>query len=138
MRRTVYNAYFHILHVNISPIFPCKIHALPLIKSLENYKYWFQCYLSILSRYQSQDISSIKVEISRPQFASTSTVLLIWLYSPLLGLGRFFSFLILYTAGRIPWKGDQPIARPLPEHAGEHKHTINTHRHPCLKQNSNP
>jgi hypothetical protein len=35
-------------------------------------------------------------------------------YSPLLGLGRFFSFLIFYTVGRVPWTGDQPIARPLP------------------------
>jgi hypothetical protein len=33
-----------------------------------------------------------------------------------LDLGRFFSFLILYTDGRIPWTGDQPVARPLPTH----------------------
>jgi hypothetical protein len=26
----------------------------------------------------------------------------------------FFSFLILYTVGRSPWTGDQPVARPLP------------------------
>jgi hypothetical protein len=32
---------------------------------------------------------------------------------PLIGLGRFFSFLILYTVGRSPWTGDQPVARPL-------------------------
>jgi hypothetical protein len=32
----------------------------------------------------------------------------------LVDLGRFFSFLILYTAGRTPWVGDQPVARPLP------------------------
>jgi hypothetical protein len=32
----------------------------------------------------------------------------------LLDLGRFFNFLILYTVGRTPWTGDQPIARPLP------------------------
>jgi hypothetical protein len=32
----------------------------------------------------------------------------------LLNLGRFFSFLILYTVGRTPWTGDQPVARPLP------------------------
>jgi hypothetical protein len=37
----------------------------------------------------------------------------LWLYSPL-NLGRFFSFLILYTVGRTPWTGDQPVARPLP------------------------
>jgi hypothetical protein len=36
------------------------------------------------------------------------------LYSPLLYLGRFFSFLILYTVGRTPLTGDQPVARPLP------------------------
>jgi hypothetical protein len=38
----------------------------------------------------------------------------LWLYSPLLGLGRFFSFLILYTIGRFPWTGDQPVSRPVP------------------------
>jgi hypothetical protein len=32
----------------------------------------------------------------------------------LLDLGRFFSFLILYTVGMTPWTGDQPVVRPLP------------------------
>jgi hypothetical protein len=40
----------------------------------------------------------------------------LWLYSPLLDLGRFFSFLILYTVGRTHWTGVQPIARPLLTH----------------------
>jgi hypothetical protein len=40
----------------------------------------------------------------------------IWLYIPLLDLGRFFSFQILYTVGRTSWTGDQPVARPLPTH----------------------
>jgi hypothetical protein len=40
----------------------------------------------------------------------------LWLYSPLLDLGRFFSFLILYTIGRTLWTGDQPVARLLPTH----------------------
>jgi hypothetical protein len=39
-----------------------------------------------------------------------------WPYSPLLGPGRFFSFVIRYTVGRTPWTGDQPVARPLPTH----------------------
>jgi hypothetical protein len=34
----------------------------------------------------------------------------------LLSLGRFFSFLILYTVGRTPWMGDQPVARPKSTH----------------------
>jgi hypothetical protein len=41
---------------------------------------------------------------------------LLWLYSPLLGLDRFFNFSSLYTVGRIPWTGDQAVARPLPTH----------------------
>jgi hypothetical protein len=44
------------------------------------------------------------------------TVLLLWLYSPLLCLGRFFSFLIRYTVGRTPWTGDQSVTRLLPTH----------------------
>jgi hypothetical protein len=35
---------------------------------------------------------------------------LLWLYGP------FFSFLILYTVGRTPRTGDQPVARLLPTH----------------------
>jgi hypothetical protein len=38
----------------------------------------------------------------------------LWLYSPLLNLGHFFNFVILYTVGRTPWTGDQPVARCLP------------------------
>jgi hypothetical protein len=43
-------------------------------------------------------------------------LLLLCLYSPLLGLGRFFSLLILYIVGRTPWTRYQPIARPIPTH----------------------
>jgi hypothetical protein len=58
----------------------------------------------------------------------------LWLYSPL-DLGRFFSFLILYTVGRSPWTGHQPVARPLPTH---NTNRINAHRHTCLEWDSNP
>jgi hypothetical protein len=34
----------------------------------------------------------------------------LWTLAPL------FQFLNLYTVGRTPWTGDQPIARPLPTH----------------------
>jgi hypothetical protein len=56
----------------------------------------------------------------------------LWLYSPLLNLSGFFSFLILHTVGRTPWTGDQPVTRPLPTHR------INIHRHPSLEYYSNP
>jgi hypothetical protein len=34
----------------------------------------------------------------------------------MLDLGLFFGYLILYTVGRTPWTGDQPIAESLPIH----------------------
>jgi hypothetical protein len=34
----------------------------------------------------------------------------------LVNLGHFLSFLNLYTVGRAPWMGDQPVAMPLPTH----------------------
>jgi hypothetical protein len=40
----------------------------------------------------------------------------IYLSTALVDLGRFFSFVILYTVGRTPWTGNQPVARPLPTH----------------------
>jgi hypothetical protein len=43
-------------------------------------------------------------------------VIYLWLYSPSLDLGRFFSFLIFYIVDRTPGTGDQPIAWPLPAH----------------------
>jgi hypothetical protein len=42
--------------------------------------------------------------------------------------GRFFSFFIVYTVGRTPSMGDQPVARPLPTHrinAHTHIHALN-------------
>jgi hypothetical protein len=36
------------------------------------------------------------------------------LFCPLLGLGRFSSFVILCTVGKTPWKGDQTVVRLLP------------------------
>jgi hypothetical protein len=55
---------------------------------------------------------------------STIFLFLSMFYS-LLDIGRFFSFLILYTVGRTPWKGYQPVARPLPTH--ENTNTEETH-----------
>jgi hypothetical protein len=59
-------------------------------------------------------------------------ILLLWLYSALLDLGRFFRFLILHTVGRTPCTSDQPVARPLPTQRTtqtRNKHTHNTDIH---------
>jgi hypothetical protein len=43
---------------------------------------------------------------------------------PFVGPWPLFQFLNLYTVGRTPWKGDQPVAGPLLSHR------INAHRYP--------
>jgi hypothetical protein len=65
-------------------------------------------------------------------------VIYLWLYSPFVGLRPLFSSLIFHTASRFPRTGDQLVEMPLPAHTGQHKHRINTHRHPRLKLDSNP
>jgi hypothetical protein len=74
----------------------------------------------------------LSIYLSRPIYLSIygSTVLL-------LDLGRFFSFLIIFTVGTTPWTGDQSLVRPLP-YTEQYKHRINAHRHLCLKWDSNP
>jgi hypothetical protein len=39
-----------------------------------------------------------------------------WFYSPLLGSGSFFNFVILYIVDITPCMGDRYVARPLPTH----------------------
>jgi hypothetical protein len=65
-----------------------------------------------------------------------SLSLYIWLYSPL-DLDRFFSFLI-YTqsVGLLGRVISRSQGRYL--HTGQHKHSINAHRHRCLDWDSNP
>jgi hypothetical protein len=62
----------------------------------------------------------------------------VWLHSHLLGLVRFFSFLIFFTQSiRLLGRGMSPSqGRYL--HTGQHKHRINAHRHPSLKWDWNP
>jgi hypothetical protein len=62
----------------------------------------------------------------------------LWLCSPSLDLGRFFSFLTLYTVGKTPWTGDQPVARSLPTYRTTQTQNKRTHRYPCLEWDSNP
>jgi hypothetical protein len=53
------------------------------------------------------------------------------------GSSRLFSFRILYTLGRTPRTGDQPVPRPLPAHRTT-QHRIKTCRHPSSEWDSNP
>jgi hypothetical protein len=57
-----------------------------------------------------------KIYCTYKKTLSNITSIYLWLYSPLLNLGRFFSFLIFHTVCRTPWIGDQPISRQLPVH----------------------
>jgi hypothetical protein len=61
----------------------------------------------------------------------------LWLYIPL-DFGRSFSFLILFTFGKTPWTGDEPVARPLPTYRTTQTQNKSIHRHPCLEWDSNP
>jgi hypothetical protein len=47
-----------------------------------------------------------------------------------IGPGRFFSFLILYTVRRTPWRGIS-TSQGLYVYTEQHKHRINAHSHPC-------
>jgi hypothetical protein len=55
-------------------------------------------------------------------FFLTENFICLWLYNPC-GPWLLFQFINLYTVGRTPWRGDQPIARPLRAHR-----TIQTHK----------
>jgi hypothetical protein len=58
-----------------------------------------------------------------PTHLPTYLPIYLWLYSPLLDLGRFFSFSSFCAVGRTAWTEDQPVARPLPAHRIAHTQT---------------
>jgi hypothetical protein len=55
------------------------------------------------------------------------STLLLWIYSPLLDISIFLSFLIPYTVSWTIWTGDQPIVRPLPTHRTAQTQKKRTH-----------
>jgi hypothetical protein len=65
---------------------------------------------------------SIYLSICLSVYLPTHLPIYLWLYSPLLCLGRFFSFLIFSTVSKISWTGNQPVARPLPAHRTAETH----------------
>jgi hypothetical protein len=86
--------------------------------------YWWWCcwctyILYVFSRSLSICLSvcpSVRPSIYLSICLSVCLSVCLWLYSPLLDLGGFVSFLIFYTVGRTPWTGDQPVGRPLRAH----------------------
>jgi hypothetical protein len=84
------------------------------INEKHNYPFWVRVmivFLVNIAIYSSWNFKkgNLPVSLSVRPSIYCSTVLL-------LDFGRFFSFLILYTVGRTPWRGDQPVARPLRTH----------------------
>jgi hypothetical protein len=57
-----------------------------------------------------------------------------WYYSPFVGYWLLFSFLILYTVGRIPRMVDQHNTTGKQDNTNR---IIATHRHPILERDSN-
>jgi hypothetical protein len=80
-----------------------------------------------LSALFSNTFQSLSIYLSVCLCLSFSLSIYLWLYSPC-GPWPLFQFFNLYTVGRTPWTGDQPVARPL------RTHRINAHRQPCLER----
>jgi hypothetical protein len=75
--------------------------------------------------------------MAHPLHTYIHTSIYLSIYGPFLHLGRFFSFLILYTDGRILGRGiSPPQGRYL--HTWQHKHRINADKHPWLECGLNP
>jgi hypothetical protein len=75
--------------------------------------------LNILKWFKHKFVSKFSVPLpSMELILSVYTLLSLWLYSPLLGVGRFFSFWIFYTVGRTLWTRNQ---------LQNNKHRINAH-----------
>jgi hypothetical protein len=54
--------------------------------------------------------------LKRTKLNGQSSTLSLYGSTALWTLAIFFNFFILYTVGRTPWTGDQPVARPLSTH----------------------
>jgi hypothetical protein len=54
-------------------------------------------------------------------------IIIITALEPFVGALPFLISLILYTVGRTPWTGDQPVVRDLPTHRTTLKHRMNAH-----------
>jgi hypothetical protein len=98
---------------------------------LSIYLYIYIC-LSVCPSFRPSMYLSICLSVGLSDLSNLSMAL-----TALLDLGRFFSFLIIYRDGRIPWMGNQPVAGPLPTHRTTQTQNKRIYRHPCLELDSN-
>jgi hypothetical protein len=63
--------------------------------------------------------------------------IIFWLYSPLLDLGRFLSFLIYTQSVGLLGRGIS-LLHGLYLHTERHEHRINAYRHPYIEWDTNP
>jgi hypothetical protein len=61
-------------------------------------------------------LSQRQIRVHYPLIILLSLSIYIYGFTTFVDLGLFFTFLILYTVGRVPWTRDQPVARPLSTH----------------------
>jgi hypothetical protein len=107
---------------------------------------WPSKLMHTLMSYGVADWVNDEMSVTLSEFVTNlvnvSLSLSLFLLLPLWNIGHPWnasihsSFLILKTVGRTPWKGDQPVARPLPTH--DLTNRINADKHPCLEWDSNP
>jgi hypothetical protein len=121
----------------------CLNNSLPFLSTfliLSLYSVYIQpfetCNSSIHSSTHTPIHPSIFLSVCLSVRPSVHPSIYLRLYSPC-GPWPLFQFVNLYTVGRTPWMGNQPVAS-LCLHAEQHKHRINAHRHPCLEWDSNP
>jgi hypothetical protein len=91
-------------------------HTVKYVFLALQYKQYIQCYNKTPKSVATSSSVSLSVYLSIYLSLCLCVYLSIHGSTELVGLGRFFSFLIIYTVGRTPWTGDQNVARLLPVH----------------------
>jgi hypothetical protein len=85
------------------------------------------CFLGVILLYPANFHSTdCSVLINHTTIDVTMIGCSIYGSTALVDLGRFCSFLILYTVGRTPWRGVQPVKRSPPTHR------TNADKHQCF------
>jgi hypothetical protein len=85
---------------------------------------WLTLLISLRSEIESNVATECHLSVCLSVYLSCLSIYLptyLYVYlicgsTALVDLGRFFSFLILYTVGSTLLAGDQPVTRPLPTH----------------------